>query len=298
MNDFNDDSKSDLPESFKITKELMALQNDDISYVKELTMVKPIPAVILNYYTKAANPLFFADNISYQTQKEFELGYDPQTNHITIPIRDELGTLVGVKGRLFGTPQEGEPKYTYLEPCAKGRILYGLYKTLPYIKSNQKVYVGEAEKSVMQMWSMGVQNCVATGGKTISGAQVEMLTRLCVPIVFLFDKDVLPEELESLSNRFIAGTAVYAAIDTKDARELNNFFKLRCCNRAQWEIRSVADEMLKLVYPIAPTLFKSAGPGCVSCGHCTEGAMTCGHSDYVKEKYSMLKATAGLPDFT
>ena len=94
--------------------------------------------------------------------------------------------------------------------------MYGLYKTLPYIKSNQKVYVGEAEKSVMQMWSMGVQNCVATGGKTISGAQVEMLTRLCVPIVFLFDKDVLPEELESLSNRFIAGTAVYAAIDTKD----------------------------------------------------------------------------------
>lgn len=214
--DYYHDFESDLPESFKITKELMALQNDDISSVKELTMVKPIPAVILNYYTKAANPLFFADNISYQTQKEFELGYDPQTNHITIPIRDELGTLVGVKGRLFGTPQEGEPKYTYLEPCAKGRILYGLYKTLPYIKSNQKVYVGEAEKSVMQMWSMGVQNCVATGGKTISGAQVEMLTRLCVPIVFLFDKDVLPEELESLSNRFIAGTAVYVAIDTKD----------------------------------------------------------------------------------
>lgn len=95
--DYYHDFESDLPESFKITKELMALQNDDISYVKELTMVKPIPAVILNYYTKAANPLFFADNISYQTQKEFELGYDPQTNHITIPIRDELGTLVGVE---------------------------------------------------------------------------------------------------------------------------------------------------------------------------------------------------------
>jgi thymidylate synthase (FAD) len=99
--------------------------------------------------------------------------------------------------------------------------------------------------------------------------------------------------------RFILPEACETSmIVTMNARELNNFFKLRCCNRAQWEIRSVADEMLKLVYPIAPTLFKSAGPGCVSCGHCTEGAMTCGHSDYVKEKYSMLKATAGLPDFT
>ena len=99
--------------------------------------------------------------------------------------------------------------------------------------------------------------------------------------------------------RFILPEACETSmIVTMNARELNNFFKLRCCNRAQWEIRSVADEMLKLVYPIAPTLFKSAGPGCVSCGHCTEGAMTCGHSDYVKEKYSMLKATAGLSDFT
>lgn len=68
--DYYHDFESDLPESFKITKELMALQNDDISSVKELTMVKPIPAVILNYYTKAANPLFFADNIFYKLDIE------------------------------------------------------------------------------------------------------------------------------------------------------------------------------------------------------------------------------------
>lgn len=103
--------------------------------------------------------------------------------------------------------------------------------------------------------------------------------------------------INNLTNR-VYGIYQISNFIKAHARELNNFFKLRCCNRAQWEIRSVADEMLKLVYPIAPTLFKSAGPGCVSCGHCTEGAMTCGHSDYVKEKYSMLKATAGLPDFT
>ena len=78
-------------------------------------------------------------------------------------------------------------------------------------------------------------------------------------------------------------------IVTMNARELNNFFKLRCCNRAQWEIRRVADEMLKLVYPIAPHLYKDAGPGCVAGKGCTEGSMTCGYMAQVQNKYNKIK---------
>ncbi len=65
-------------------------------------------------------------------------------------------------------------------------------------------------------------------------------------------------------------------IVTMNARSLRNFFSLRCCNRAQWEIRSVADQMLALCREAAPNLFKNAGPGCVSEGKCSEGKMTCG----------------------
>ena len=65
-------------------------------------------------------------------------------------------------------------------------------------------------------------------------------------------------------------------IVTMDARSLLNFFKLRCCNRAQWEIRAVADEMLKQVKAVAPHLFAKAGPPCAY-GPCTEGKMSCGH---------------------
>ena len=39
---------------------------------------------------------------------------------------------------------------------------------------------------------------------------------------------------------------------TMNARSLNNFFSIRCCNRAQWEIRALAEEMYKLVYAVAP----------------------------------------------
>lgn len=62
---------------------------------------------------------------------------------------------------------------------------------------------------------------------------------------------------------------------TMNARELRHFFELRCCNRAQWEIRAMADEMLRICKEIAPALFEDAGPGCVR-GHCPEGEKCCG----------------------
>ncbi len=78
---------------------------------------------------------------------------------------------------------------------------------------------------------------------------------------------------------------------TMNARSLHNFFRLRCCERAQWEIRALAEEMLRLVYPVAPHLFRTAGPGCLA-GPCPEGRMCCGHSDEVRERYRALRREA------
>lgn len=76
-------------------------------------------------------------------------------------------------------------------------------------------------------------------------------------------------------------------IATFNARSLQNFFKHRCCNRAQWEIRELATEMLKLVKQVAPNLFKKSGPPCLY-GKCPEGKMSCGKMVEVKEKFSNL----------
>lgn len=76
-------------------------------------------------------------------------------------------------------------------------------------------------------------------------------------------------------------------IMTMNARELNSFFRLRCCNRAQWEIRALAKEMVKLVKPIAPTLFSKSGPACLT-GPCPEGKMCCGLADQVRKEYEAL----------
>lgn len=72
-----------------------------------------------------------------------------------------------------------------------------------------------------------------------------------------------------------------------NARELLHFFNLRCCRRAQWEIRNLAKEMLRLLRPVAPLIFAQAGPGCLQ-GACPEGAMSCGAIKAVRQEYADL----------
>ena len=74
---------------------------------------------------------------------------------------------------------------------------------------------------------------------------------------------------------------------TMNVRSLFNFFRHRCCSRAQWEIKAVADEMLKLCREAAPNVFKNAGPSCLA-GKCPEGKMTCGKINEMKEFYRNL----------
>ncbi len=76
--------------------------------------------------------------------------------------------------------------------------------------------------------------------------------------------------------RYILPQAVETKIIvTANARELLHVFKLRCCNRAQWEIREVAKGMLREVKAIAPNIFENAGPPCIS-EPCPEGELSCG----------------------
>ena len=203
--------REDLPESLQILRMLKDMNINDED--EDNSAVKPISEKILSYYLPYGNKMFEDDNISLEVQKEFEVGYCPQSNYITIPIRDSLGTLCGVKGRYFGDPDELHTKYTYLEKCNKSKILYGYWQNKDYIKQNKYVYVLESEKAVQQLVTIGVRSCVSTGGKTISKYQVEEMIRTgCTPILAL-DKDVDEEELHNIASMFMDGITVYAIID-------------------------------------------------------------------------------------
>lgn len=208
------DFNKELPESLVLTKELLKMIEEDEPQ-ESIKPLHPIPEAILSYYIPCANKMFFADHISYDVQRLFELGYDQYSNRITIPIRNYDGVLVGVKGRYFGKIPDGSniQKYVYIEPCNKGQILFGLDKSRGLIEHNRIAYVGESEKFVMQLWSYGDKACVATGGKTISRQQIEMLSRLCDKVILCLDKDVKQDELQSIANKFLGYTEVYSICD-------------------------------------------------------------------------------------
>jgi len=95
----------------------------------------------------------------------------------------------------------------------------------------------------------------------------------------------LAEKKANEDARFVLpGSCDTKIVMTMNTRSLYNFFALRCCERAQWEIRDLAREMLRLVKDVSPLLFKNAGPSCVR-GACTEGAFSCGKAKEMREMF-------------
>ncbi len=103
----------------------------------------------------------------------------------------------------------------------------------------------------------------------------------------LNEKGLKGEEANQDARFILPNACETKIIITMNARELLHFFKQRCCNRAQWEIRSMAINMLRLVSRTAPAIFRNAGPGCLK-GKCPEGDYTCGKMKEVREFFKKL----------
>ena len=101
------------------------------------------------------------------------------------------------------------------------------------------------------------------------------------------DAGMSPKDARKKANedaRFVLPNACETKIMlTMNVRSLYNFFRLRCCNRAQWEIRELAWKMLAICKKEAPILFANAGPACIK-GPCPEGKMTCGKAAEIRER--------------
>jgi thymidylate synthase (FAD) len=111
----------------------------------------------------------------------------------------------------------------------------------------------------------------------------EMMKKISEFYDELIDSDIPAEDA-----RYVLPNACETKIIvTMNARELIHFFSIRCCNRAQWEIRNMAEMMLEECFKVAPSIFKNAGPGCLF-GPCPEKEMTCGKIDEVRQKYYEL----------
>lgn len=104
----------------------------------------------------------------------------------------------------------------------------------------------------------------------------------CKTAYDILRKNQIPPE----DARFVLPIATQTKIAlTMNARELRHFFELRCCLRAQWEIRELANEILRICKSVAPSLFENSGPSCIRLGFCPEGEASCGKLKSVLKSY-------------
>lgn len=146
---------------------------------------------ILDDYLKVPNVRFQRDHISLEAQMEFGISYDVNTDRIVIPIRDQHGSLMGVKGRRnYETDNEDDPKYLYLVPCQMSKTLFG-YSTNYSSMYGSTIMVFESEKSVLQCASYGYRNAVALGSNSLSEYQAKMILSLNPQkVIFMLDNDL------------------------------------------------------------------------------------------------------------
>lgn len=180
---------------------------------------EPINESTLNNFRTIPDYGWLKEGISLHTQEFYQIGYDYQTHRITIPIRNEKGELVGVKGRLLKEEDRNDfnPKYMYLYNCNISQEWFNMNNAKDSILENKKVYIFESEKSVMKMHTFGYNNSLAISSSDISEVQVSMIKNLGldIDIILCYDKDKDVDEVKRKADMF-TNRNVYGIIDVED----------------------------------------------------------------------------------
>lgn len=161
---------------------------DTIRKQNSALYVKTYPDSILNEFKNVYNLRFIKDNISFEAQDYFNIGYDEASQRITIPIYNPYGEIISIKGRANWNVTDDEPKYLYLIPCAASSTLYGYAQNYVHLQGGT-IFIFESEKSVLQCYSYGIKSAVALGSNSLSDTQCKLLMSLQPKrIVFMLDK--------------------------------------------------------------------------------------------------------------
>lgn len=208
--------------------------------------------------------------------------------------------VVATSGRLCYSQSDVDDLYHNATPLKNQEILHklldsGHLSTLEHVKFTfgisgvSRVLTHQLVRHRIASYSQQSQRYVKNAGDYIIPPSIANHPDLLEEFQACIHK--AHETYQSLTAKGVpqedARYALANAVETKiivtmNARQLYHFFALRCCTRAQWEIRALANQMLRLCTDVAPALFEKAGAACVS-GVCPEGAMTCGQLRKIRE---------------
>jgi DNA primase len=189
--------------------------------------IKPnpvLPEETMNQFYIYNRPLpydgWIKEGISYDTQVMYGVGFDLDSKRIVFPLRNRFGKLVGVKGRILRNEDDPERKYLYIYRCNNRYEWFNFHFAHPYILSEKKVYILEAEKSCMKAFEYGVYNTLSIGASEISPEQAQMIKQLGldIEIILCYDKGIEIDEIKRVAKLF-KGRNVTAMYDTQNILE-------------------------------------------------------------------------------
>lgn len=152
--------------------------------------VQIYPEETLNQYGNTPNLLWLKDGISLCTQRKWGVGYDIESQRITLPIRTSTGEIMAIKGRANFELSEFEPKYLYLKQGPMSQTLFGLSENYDSLYG-EDILIFESEKSILKLDSWGYNNAVALGSNSLSTVQAKLIISLNPKsVTFMLDNNL------------------------------------------------------------------------------------------------------------
>ena len=145
---------------------------------------------ILKQYGNTPNLRWLNDGISLFTQRKWGVGYDIDSQRITLPIRTSTGEIMAIKGRANFELSEFEPKYLFLEQGPMSQTLFGFSENYASLYGGD-IFIVESEKSVLKLDSWGYNNVVALGSNSLSSVQAKLIASLDPKsVTFMLDNNL------------------------------------------------------------------------------------------------------------
>ena len=219
-------------------------------------------------------------------------GLDEQTTQSYLTMLTDIGHESPIEHASFTFAIEGVSR-SLLAQITRHRMASFSVQSQRYVKENAFEFVGPHEIEAIPEAKAAFLQAMADDQKMYENLTATLQEK---HMQTFLDEGCTEKEARRKAEKKAIEDARYVLpnacatkmVMTANARSLHNFFRLRCCNRAQWEIRELAEEMYKQVCAVAPTLFRKAGPAC-TCGACSEGKMTCGKAAEVRAKYEKIR---------
>lgn len=165
---------------------------------------------ILNDYIGKYNLMFFKDGINFQTQQFFNVGFDIETLRITVPEYTLDGRLCGIMGRLNDSRCPKDERWLPIIPCSRSLTLYGYHHNYETIQQKNIVVVGESEKFVQQLHSMGSYVGLATCGCDVSEIQAKHIKALMTSkIILAYDEGLEEDQIRTQAEKLILDNTMF-----------------------------------------------------------------------------------------